>query len=101
MPHPTDPSLQTYSPPPSNLRPLCHPLVDEVVRDVDGYYLKHLELGSERAKKKFVAAGLSRVSCLYFPRLEMIAYVMSARFSRSSFSWMVNPFLDMDLQIAN
>lgn len=79
MPHPIEPLLQTHSPPPSIFRPLCHPLVDEAVRDVDGYYLKYWKFGSEKARKKFVAAGFSRVSCLYFPKAEddRIRYVCS------------------------
>ena len=79
MPHPTELSLQAHSPPPSIFRPLCHPLVDEAVRDVDGFYLTHWSFGSEKAKKKFVAAGFSRVSCLYFPKArdDRIRYVCS------------------------
>lgn len=54
-------------PPPSIFTPICHPLVEEATRDVDGYYLEHWGFPNEKAKKKFVAAGFSRVTCLYFP----------------------------------
>lgn len=54
--------------PPSILTPICHPLVEDATRDVDGYYLKYWGFPNEKAKKKFVAAGFSRVTCLYFPK---------------------------------
>ena len=54
--------------PPSNLIPLCHPLVEEVTKEVDGYFLEHWPFPNERSRKKFVNAGFSRVTCLYFPK---------------------------------
>ena len=64
------PSLPTSppSPPPSYFIPLCHPLVDSVSREVDNYFLANWNFESEKAKKKFIAAGFSRVTCLYFPK---------------------------------
>ena len=54
----------------SIFQPLCHPLVETAVRDVDEYYLQNWRFDSEKAKRKFVAAGFSRVSCLYFPKAQ-------------------------------
>lgn len=63
---PTAPSLK--DPPPSIFTAQCHPLVEEATRDVDGYYLSHWPFPDEKARKKFVAAGFPRVTCLYFPK---------------------------------
>ena len=68
MPHSTEPSGRTDTPSESIFKPVCHHLVDDAIRDVDGFYLKNWKFGSEKAKAKFVAAGFSRVSCLYFPK---------------------------------
>ena len=48
--------------------PQCHPSVDKVSNEVDDYFLQHWPFENEKAKKKFVAAGFSRVTCLYFPK---------------------------------
>ena len=48
--------------------PLCHPLVDAVSDEVNGYFLEHWGFENERSRRKFVAAGFPRVTCLYFPR---------------------------------
>ena len=61
-------SLQSSGPPPSLFEPICHPLVDSVTKQVDGYFLQHWDFPNERAREKFVAAGFSRVTCLYFPK---------------------------------
>lgn len=47
--------------------PKVHPRVAEVTAEVDAYFLKHWPFESDKAKKKFVAAGFSAVTCLYFP----------------------------------
>lgn len=64
---------------PSIFTPICHPRVEDAVRDVDGYYLQHWGFSNEAARKKFVAAGFSRVTCLYFPKAldERIQYACS------------------------
>jgi hypothetical protein len=56
-----------YSAPPSHLEPKCHPLERQTTEQVDGFFLQHWPFKSEKEKKKFVAAGFSRVTCLYFP----------------------------------
>ncbi|KAI0195872.1 Aristolochene synthase from penicillium Roqueforti [Astrocystis sublimbata] len=47
--------------------PLCHPKVDEVSREVDDYFLQHWNFPGTKARRTFVNAGFSRVTCLYFP----------------------------------
>ncbi|KAL2833629.1 Aristolochene synthase [Aspergillus pseudoustus] len=55
-------------PPPSFFQPLCHPDVEAVSHEVDTYFLQHWPFECEKARQKFVAAGFSRVTCLYFPK---------------------------------
>ena len=68
--HPEPPALSYEDPSTSLFTPICHPLVSEAIRDVDGYYLQNWGFPSEASKKKFVAAGFSRVTCLYFPKAQ-------------------------------
>ncbi|KAI3316783.1 Aristolochene synthase in complex with 12,13 Difluorofarnesyl diphosphate [Xylariaceae sp. AK1471] len=42
--------------------------MDEVIQEVDGYFLKHWPFPDKKAREKFIAAGFSRVTCLYFPK---------------------------------
>ena len=53
--------------PRTNWTPLCHPRVDDVSREVDGYFLQHWKFPDTKAERVFVNAGFSRVTCLYFP----------------------------------
>lgn len=53
--------------PPSKWTPMCHPRVSEASNEVDGDFLERWGFPTEKAKKKFLAAGFSRVTCLYFP----------------------------------
>lgn len=53
--------------PASRLAVLCHPKVDAVINEVGGYFLQHWPFPDARRRKKFVNAGFSRVTCLYFP----------------------------------
>lgn len=62
------PAFSDLSLAPSIFTPICHPRVEDAVREVDGYYLQHWGFSNEAARKKFVAAGFSRVTCLYFPK---------------------------------
>lgn len=61
------PAATTWEPPPSRWVPLCHPRVDEVSCEVDGYFLQHWNFPSSKAKKTFLMAGFSKVTSLYFP----------------------------------
>lgn len=56
------------NPPPTLFVPISHPLVGPVTAEVDGYFLQHWNFPNEKAKQKFVNAGFSRVTCLYFPK---------------------------------
>lgn len=47
---------------------LCHPRADEVIEEVDSYFLQHWNFPHEKAKKTFIDAGFSRVTSLYFPK---------------------------------
>ncbi|KAI0390656.1 Aristolochene synthase from penicillium Roqueforti [Xylariaceae sp. FL0594] len=58
----------TWKIPASDWTPICHPLVDEVSREVNDYFLQHWGFPSAKARSKFIDAGFSRVTCLYFPR---------------------------------
>ncbi|KAJ5874092.1 Aristolochene synthase in complex with 12-13 Difluorofarnesyl diphosphate [Penicillium soppii] len=67
-------SSPALSPPPKALNetssefiPKCHPRVEEVSAEVNGYFLQHWPFENEKARKRFVAAGFSTVTCFYFP----------------------------------
>jgi aristolochene synthase len=44
-----------------------HPRMNEVVKEVDDYFLRNWPFPDDNARDKFLAAGFSRVTCLYFP----------------------------------
>ncbi|KAG8628539.1 hypothetical protein KVT40_004412 [Elsinoe batatas] len=48
-------------------RPAIHPNALEVAGQVEGDFVRDWRFPSEKAMKKFLAAGFSRVTCLYFP----------------------------------
>ena len=54
-------------PPVSDWTPACHSRVDTIVSQVDQYFLEHWDFPDEKARKTFIKAGFSRVTCLYFP----------------------------------
>ena len=64
---------------PSIFKPNCHSQVDRVIRDVEDFYITHWDFEDEKTKSKFRAAGISRVTCLYFPKAldSRIAYACS------------------------
>lgn len=66
-------SLQSL---PSFFQPLCHPRVDEVTEEVDGYFLKHWDFPNEKARKKFVAAGFPASPVFTSPRPWTTAYTL-------------------------
>jgi hypothetical protein len=53
--------------PPAYFKPICHPRMRVVATEVDGYFLKHWPFPNDKARKKFLDAGFSRVTCLYYP----------------------------------
>lgn len=61
------PLVRKWEPPVSAWMALCHPRVDEVSREVDGYFLKHWKFPNAKAEMTFLKAGFSRVTSLYFP----------------------------------
>jgi aristolochene synthase len=64
---PKSANLNLWQIPPSAWAPRCHRLVDQVSREVDDYFLSRWNWPDEKSKRIFVAAGFSRVTCLYFP----------------------------------
>lgn len=54
--------------PESIFTPIYHPIMEDAIRDVDGYFLQQWHFPDMKSRKKFVAAGFSRVTCLYFPK---------------------------------
>nr|POE75184.1 aristolochene synthase [Quercus suber]POE94735.1 aristolochene synthase [Quercus suber] len=52
---------------PSHLEAKCHPLEKQITDEVDTFFLKWWPFDTQKDRKKFVAAGFSRVTCLYFP----------------------------------
>jgi aristolochene synthase len=61
------PVANVYTAPQSRFVPKCHPQEKQITEQVDGYFLTHWPFKTEKDRKKFVAAGFSRVTCLYFP----------------------------------
>jgi hypothetical protein len=79
--------------PPAIFTPICHPLVDSVSKEVDDYFLEHWKFDSEKSKKRFLGAGFSKVTCLYFPkalddrihfacRLLTVLFLIDGKFTR-------------------
>lgn len=63
----TQPARPSATVPAALFTPKIHPRVAEVAAEVDAYFLRHWPFQDDKAKKKFVAAGFSTVTCLYFP----------------------------------
>ncbi|KAI0436183.1 Aristolochene synthase in complex with 12,13-Difluorofarnesyl diphosphate [Xylaria telfairii] len=59
---------ESHNIPLSSWESSIHPLHERIVREVDGYFLQHWPFPDEKARKKFIAAGFSRVTCFYFPK---------------------------------
>ncbi|KAI1818683.1 Aristolochene synthase [Poronia punctata] len=62
-----DLDVQIPDVPPTYLKPSWHPNMDEIIREVDQYFLDNWGFTSEKERKKFVVAGFSRVTCMYYP----------------------------------
>ena len=61
------PNAPDLAPARSRFEPHCHPLMQEVSDEVDAYFLRHWPFGNDKARQKYLNAGFSRVTCLYFP----------------------------------
>ena len=55
------------SPPPSAWTPRCHPRSAQVGPTVERYFLDNWPFPTPRARARFLTAGFSTVTCLYFP----------------------------------
>ncbi|KAA8647694.1 terpene cyclase [Aspergillus tanneri] len=64
---PPSPTGKADVPLASRFKVRCHPLEPEVTNQVNEYFLTHWPFKDDKAKKKFVGAGFSYVTCLYFP----------------------------------
>lgn len=64
---PPSPTGKADVPLASRFKAQCHPLEPEVTKQVNEYFLTHWPFKDDKARKKFVAAGFSYVTCLYFP----------------------------------
>ncbi|KAI0396355.1 Aristolochene synthase in complex with 12,13-Difluorofarnesyl diphosphate [Xylariaceae sp. FL0594] len=53
--------------PESYLKPSWYHNMDAIIREVDQYFLDRWDFPSEKERKKFVVAGFSRVTCMYYP----------------------------------
>lgn len=53
--------------PPSKWQALSHPRSKDVSHEVDSFFLENWNFANEKAKKTFLKAGFSTVTCLYFP----------------------------------
>lgn len=51
----------------SRFTPVCHPRVDDVVRDVNCYFLQHWPFPDSRIGRKFVEAEFTRNMCYNYP----------------------------------
>lgn len=54
-------------PPPAHLVPKCHPREPQVTEDLDSYIIKNWPFPSDKAVQKSRDAGISRVTCCYYP----------------------------------
>ena len=59
---------RTLQYPPSTWTAEIHPLHAEVIPQVESYFLQHWPFPNDRARRRFLSAGFSRVTCLYFPK---------------------------------
>ena len=71
--------------PPSTLVPKCHPLVDEIEKNVDEYFLKRWNFPDEKSRQKYRLSGFSRGTCMCFPlskddRMEIACWFLTALF---------------------
>lgn len=61
------PEQEGWKPPPSAWTPRCHSRAEEISKLVDGYFLANWPFPNQKSRSRFLKAGFSRVTCLYFP----------------------------------
>ncbi|KAI1176094.1 Aristolochene synthase from penicillium Roqueforti [Nemania sp. FL0916] len=59
--------VQIPSTPEPYLKPSWYHDMDRIISEVDQYFLDNWNFTSEKERKKFVVAGFSRVTCMYYP----------------------------------
>jgi aristolochene synthase len=65
----TGPNMNDSSPQNQSLfKKTCHPDVTTATKDVDSWFLSNWKFPDQKSRDKFVGAGFSRVTCLYFPK---------------------------------
>ncbi|KAK8081346.1 Aristolochene synthase [Apiospora saccharicola] len=52
---------------PTRFRPICHPRAEEVIKEVDAYFLENWPFPNEKARKKFKGADFTRNMCYNYP----------------------------------
>ncbi|KAJ2984458.1 hypothetical protein NUW58_g6045 [Xylaria curta] len=60
--------------------PRCHPLVDEVSREVEFYFLQHWNFPDEKARASFLKTGYGQFTCFYYPLARNDRIHISCRF---------------------
>lgn len=93
---------EAWKPPPSSWTPRCHAREKDVAEIVDNYYLEHWPFPSQKSKQKFLNAGFSRVTCLYFPtakddRIEFACRLLTILFLIDGELSLRTPSLDLSL----
>ncbi|KAI5862641.1 Aristolochene synthase [Durotheca rogersii] len=63
----------------------CHPRADEVVRDVQDFFLEHWDFPDEKSRGKFAAEGVARMCCITYPkarddRIELVCKLITLLF---------------------
>ena len=71
--------------PPSTLVAKCHPLVDEIEKRVDKYFLARWGFPDEKSRQKYLLSGFARGTCMCFPlskddRMELACRFLTALF---------------------
>jgi hypothetical protein len=59
-----NPVLETQS----IFKAISHQDMANAINDVDSWFLSNWEFPDQKSRDKFVRAGFSRVTCLYFPK---------------------------------
>lgn len=52
---------------PTRFRPVCHPRAEEVIREVDAYFLENWPFPNDKARTKFKGADFTRNMCYNYP----------------------------------